>query len=150
MDVLDPHLDLLCETLTRGHPFRMKARGGSMWPTIPDGAHVELKALDAPPPLGAVVAIHTDTGRFLLHRLVGLRADGALLTKGDNCPVPDGWFRPHEVVALVTRLDIGEGWREIPRTPTYVLPLRRRVLLRARRALLGFGLPGEKPRDRTG
>lgn len=141
-------LELLLEAVARGTPQRMRALGSSMWPTIPGGTELELHPVDpkAPPNPGAVVAVHARDGRFLIHRVCGLRRDGALLVKGDNCPSPDGWFFPGEVVAVVRRMDDGSGWREVPKTRAPVPPLSRRALGRLRR--LAQQLSHRSPRRR--
>lgn len=140
-------LDLLLEALPHA-PQRMRALGGSMWPTIPGGTLLELHP-PAPtsPELGTLVAVRPGDGRFLIHRVVGLRPDGAFLLKGDNCPAPDGWFSPDDIVARVTRMDDGAGWREVPRAKAPVPPLSRRALRRLARlaAQLGRGAVHPSP-----
>ena len=132
----DVSLELLVEALARGHPQRMRALGTSMWPTIPGGSLLELSPADPahPPNPGDVVAVRSRDGRFLVHRVCGVRGDGARLLMGDHCLKPDGWFSLDEVVALVTRMDDGAGWRAVPRQKTPMPPL----LHRARRRLARF------------
>jgi hypothetical protein len=112
----DPTLDLVLEALAKA-PQRLRALGGSMWPTIPHGTLVELhlpphRGLPEP---GEVVAVRTKDHRFLIHRVVGLRNDGHFLLKGDNCPGPDGWIHPSEWVATVPRMEISGTWQPVPR-----------------------------------
>ena len=38
---------------------------------------------------------------LLVHRVIGVRSDGNILTKGDNRPRPDGWTNVANVAALV-------------------------------------------------
>lgn len=128
MPPADPTLDLLLEALAHG-PQRMRALGGSMWPTIPHGTLVELhlpagRALPTP---GEVVAVRTAAHRFFIHRVVGLRNDGYFLLKGDNCPGPDGWMHPREWVATVPRMEIEGDWRPVPRTIAPPPPLFTRA-----------------------
>ena len=113
----DPTLELLLEALEHG-PQRLRALGGSMWPTIPHGTLVELHRPDtqSPPQPGQVVAVLTHDQRFLIHRVIGLRNDGHFLLKGDSCPGPDGWIHPSEWVATVPRMEINGSWQPIPRT----------------------------------
>lgn len=101
----DVKLELLLGAVARGVPQTMIARGSSMWPALLSGDRVELSPPTFPIPIGTVVAVRSDDRRFLIHRLCGVRADGAMLLKGDHCPKPDGWFEPHEVVAVVNRVE---------------------------------------------
>ena len=113
----DSTLELLLEALEHG-PQRLRALGGSMWPTIPHGTLVELHPPDteSPPEPGQVIAVFTHDQRFLIHRVVGLRNDGHFLLKGDSCPGPDGWIHPSEWVATVPRMEINGCWQAVPRT----------------------------------
>lgn len=115
----DAALDLLLQALRVG-PQRLRALGGSMWPSIPHGTCVELRrpAPDVPIVLGEVLAVRTPEGRFLIHRVVGLRGDGHFLLKGDHCPGPDGWFAPHCRLAQVGRMERAGAWVEVSRRAT--------------------------------
>lgn len=101
----DVKLELLLDAVARGVPQTMIARGSSMWPALRSGDRLELSRPTFSIPLGAVVAVRPARGGFFIHRVCGVRADGALLVKGDHCPKPDGWFAPREVVAVVTRAE---------------------------------------------
>lgn len=132
----DPILDLLLAALPYG-PQRLRALGGSMWPTIPHGTEVELCAPSSggPPGLMEVVAVRTRTGRFLIHRVVGLAADGSFLLLGDACVRPDGWMTPAEWVARVPRMRIKGGWAPVPMRPLAPPPWTRRLLPALRRRI---------------
>lgn len=131
----DAALELVLEALERGHPQRMRALGSSMWPAIPGGAWVELSPKGAAPlePL-EVVALSSRSGRFLIHRVRGVRADGAVLLMGDHCPAPDGWFSADEVMARVLRMDTGSGWQAVG-LPRPTASFLRRACGRLRGAL---------------
>jgi hypothetical protein len=78
------------DLLARGLPFRYVARGRSMWPAVRDGDHVTVAPLDHSPRVGDVV--FAATGGFgLLHRVLWVRRDGAVLLKGDFKAGVDGW-----------------------------------------------------------
>ncbi len=136
----DAMLSVLTLGLRRGHILTMRARGSSMGRTIPDASLVELRPTRFPAGLGDVVAIHTKAGRFLIHRVVGLAADGRVLTMGDAHQHADGWFSPEEVIATVERIDVGDGFQQVPpkRSPPILPPLARRAARRIRRALAGL------------
>ncbi len=110
----DVKLELLLDAVARGLPQTMIARGSSMWPALRDGDRVELSPCKGRVALGSVVAVRPRTGGFLIHRVCGVRAHGAVLLKGDNNPKPDGWFEPAEVMAIVLRLDRGRGLQPVP------------------------------------
>jgi hypothetical protein len=81
--------------------------------------------------LGDVVAFcHPNSGRLVVHRLVGQRPGGYLL-RGDNALEEDGLIPPEKVLGLVTRVErrgrkvrLGQG------------PERRLLAWLARRDLL--------------
>lgn len=108
----DVKLELLLDAVARGVPQTMIARGSSMWPALRSGDRVELSPPTFPISVGTVVAVRRG-GTFLIHRACGVRADGALLVKGDHCPKPDGWFAPDEVVAVVARVQRRAGMRPV-------------------------------------
>lgn len=112
----DVALELLLAALRHG-PQRLRALGGSMWPSIPHGTCVELTRVgtDVPIALGEVLAVRSPEGRFLIHRVVGLRGDGHFLLKGDHCPAPDGWFSPDCRLARVGRMERAGSWVSVSR-----------------------------------
>lgn len=81
--------DLARAQLARGLPLRLTATGHSMWPTVRDGAHVDITPLGPERPgVGAIVLL--DTGdRLVLHRVIALTEKGPV-TKGDALPHADG------------------------------------------------------------
>jgi signal peptidase I len=124
--------EFLRAILKRGVSFRFQARGSSMQPFIRDGDVVTV----SPGPvgemrLGDVVAFcHPNTGRLVVHRLVGRRPGGYLL-RGDNALEEDGLIPPEKVLGLVTQVErrgrkvrLGQG------------PERRLLAWLARRDLL--------------
>lgn len=98
----DPALDLVRATIARGHTARVVARGGSMRDAIVDGTVLLLAPLARAVALGDVLAVVDEKGRLLIHRAIGVRADGAFLLSGDANSAPDGWFTRDAVLAIVT------------------------------------------------
>jgi signal peptidase I len=77
--------NLMRQVLSRGSPFRFHARGMSMAPFIQDGEAIFVAPLrQNQPGLGDVMAfIHPQTGRLVVHRVVG-KHGRAYLMRGDN------------------------------------------------------------------
>ena len=100
---------LIRETLGRGHPFVLRARGGSMGAAIPDGTLLELVPVATAPTLGAVAAAILEDG-LTIHRVVGVRADGARLFKGDANHYLDGWLAPADFIGVVARIERAGAW----------------------------------------
>jgi signal peptidase len=96
--------ELLRAVLDRGIPFRLTALGFSMHPFIRDGDILTV----SPKPetrLGDVVAFcHPDTGKLVVHRVLG-RAPGGYLLRGDNAPEVDGLIPPEKILGLVTGVE---------------------------------------------
>ncbi len=118
-------LDLVIEVLRRGNGQTIIARGGSMQAAIRNGATLTLAPLARPPRLGEVVAVTNARVSLMVHRVVGIDAAGRVLTKGDACPSPDGWFAPQEVVGLVVSVDGGPVRGPTPTPPRWRRALRR-------------------------
>jgi hypothetical protein len=102
-------IELIGEALAKTGEVTLIAHGMSMWPSVLPGTPLRLR-----PPrrlrLGQVIVVWDGADVFLAHRLVGLRADGSVLLKGDNCPAPDGWMPRRWVLAVVDAQDRGCGW----------------------------------------
>ncbi len=141
----------LRERLAGGGGVVLLAQGHSMWPLHRDGRHVVVAGLDAPqgrltcgrpviglrtrfvrtgPSLrvGDVVLARGERGPTVLHRVVGLRRDAALL-KGDANPRADGWV-PHD--HLVGRADPGPAPRLVAALSRFAGPWLARALGRLR------------------
>jgi hypothetical protein len=83
--------EILTALIAENRPFRFQARGDSMGPFILHGDTVTVAPFTRQPPrVGEVVAyVHPESGRFLLHRVIGRKRDGCLI-QGDNLRYPDG------------------------------------------------------------
>lgn len=97
----DVKLELFLEALARGRSQTMVVQGGSMWPALRPGDVVRVTPRERPT-LGDIVAVRPAGAGFFVHRVCGLRADGALLVMGDHNAKPDGWFAPAHVVGVIT------------------------------------------------
>ncbi|MCC7070206.1 MAG: methyltransferase domain-containing protein [Deltaproteobacteria bacterium] len=124
-------VELLGEVLSRHGVHRMVARGGSMRPAIPSGTRLRL-ARASSATLGDVVAARCN-GMLVIHRVIGVDAQGRMLIKGDACSAPDGWIDGRDLVGKVAALEDDKGARAVPpcSAPT---PRWRRGLGRVARA----------------
>ena len=122
----------------------MRVSGASMWPLLHNGQRV---LVDPDPDrrlrLGDVLAVRTSRGSFLLHRLIELRGDGLLVTRGDSCLRAEGPFNRERVVGpMIASEDIKapEAWRRpckgIARILAIVSSLSHRRLARLTQRLL--------------
>jgi signal peptidase I len=92
---------------------------GSMAPTINTGDMVLLKRLDRPARTGDVVVISVPDaarGRFgyppvVIHRIVGVAADGAVTTKGDAHKEPDPFTVPRATLTTGVVATVPAGGR---------------------------------------
>ena len=102
-------LELMQAVFARGMPFRFRARGWSMAPFIRDGDVISVSPRQQTPArTGQVVAfIHPETGKLVVHRVIGKR-DNACLIQGDNVPDGvDGLIPEASVLGRVTRVERG-------------------------------------------
>lgn len=98
--------ELLRAVLDKGASFRFRAPGFSMSPFIKDGDVVTVAPLrGATPGLGDVVLfIHPRTGKLVIHRIVGKRADSYLI-KGDNFPEGDDLVPKAKILGHVAKVE---------------------------------------------
>ena len=89
----------------KGASFRFKGKGFSMSPFIRDGDVLTIAPLQGSSPRfgDVVVFTHPTTGKLIIHRIIGRRAD-AYLTKGDNAPEGDGLISRAAIVGRVTNV----------------------------------------------
>jgi len=104
-------LSLLDGVVARGHAFRFRAGGSSMFPFIRDGDIISVIPLDAPPRLGDVLAFNRGPDGnecLVVHRLVGRHAGGFLL-RGDAYPMGhnDGIIPFESLLGRVARVERG-------------------------------------------
>lgn len=100
-------LDLLQTVLSKGVPFRFKARGWSMSPFIQDGDVITIAPLKKRKPgVGEVVAfIRPEYGNLVVHRIVARHGNHALI-HGDGIPeFPDGIIPLHNILGSVNRIE---------------------------------------------
>ena len=99
-------VELMRAVLTKGAPFRFRARGWSMAPFIRDGDIICVSPLpEAGPAMGEVVAfIRAGTGQLVVHRVIG-RERGAYAIQGDNTPgKADATVSQEDILGRVTRI----------------------------------------------
>src|SRR5689334_15269380 len=91
----------LIARLRAGREVRLCAVGGSMWPTIRDGAVLRIEPCPAARlrsgDLGAFVG---PDGRLVVHRLVRTLTGGHLEFRGDGLDAPDAPVAPGDVLGV--------------------------------------------------
>lgn len=100
-------LDLLQAVLSKGVPFRFRAKGCSMSPFIRDGDVITLAPINIRKPgLGDVVAFtRPETGNLVVHRIIALKGN-AVQISGDSIPdKPDGIFPTNDLLGRVIRVE---------------------------------------------
>ncbi len=100
-------LELLRAVLSRGVPFRFRARGWSMAPFVRDGDVITVSPLrHGLPRTGDVVAfVGPGDGRLVVHRVIG-RREGGVLIQGDSAPeCADGVIPGENILGQVTRVE---------------------------------------------
>jgi hypothetical protein len=107
-------VSLLDGVVARGHTFRFRAGGSSMFPFIRDGDVVSIKPLDhyRVPRLGDVLAFNRNpdeasAAHLVVHRLVGRSAQGGYMLRGDHHPPghSDGMISPVALLGIVTGVE---------------------------------------------
>jgi hypothetical protein len=100
---------LLLEALGRYGRVRIRARGHSMRPLIPDGSLVELRPLRGDPCGGEVVAAFRGA-TLLIHRVVRVAPEGVTLA-GDGARAADPMLPPDAVFGVAVRATLPGGWQ---------------------------------------
>ena len=140
--------ELAANLVTRGHGFRVRVWGSSMYPTIRDGDVVTVVPCEAGVLRLGDTVFYRRPGGHVAHRLVSRSRDGSLLTtRGDAHPycdasLPSAWLigrvvtleREGHVVRLDTPFQRWLGlarfalmpWRE--RVPAWLRPILRPLL----------------------
>jgi signal peptidase I len=97
--------DIVKDILSDGGECRFQANGHSMSPFIKDGDVVTVSPIvRSSPGIGDVVAfIHKETGRLLIHRVVG-KNEESYLTRGDNALEEDGFTCRANILGHVTKV----------------------------------------------
>ncbi len=140
------------ELLERGQRVRLTATGGSMWPFLHDGDHIELAAIELAPRVGDILLARVDTDSYVLHRLC--RCDGdSLYLLGDSMFKPEGPLTRDALLGQAVNVERGQNWRALNTGSLYsmgrfwllVRPLRRpllstlRIAAKTRRRLFRTG-----------
>ena len=90
-------------------PAHITLSGFSMNPLIRGYRdYVTVTPLQGLPVKGDIVLFcEPDTGRYVVHRVWDIR-DGMILTWGDNCLRPDGWFKAEDIWGRVELIERGK------------------------------------------
>ncbi len=99
-------VELIRAVFEKGKPFRFRASGSSMKPTIKDGDIVTSasstgRTLD----LGDIVLfLRSGPGNPVVHRVVGRKKEGYLL-KGDNSMYNDGLIAREQIIGIIKKVE---------------------------------------------
>jgi len=95
--------DLIKQALDLHGRFRLKARGGSMYPLIRDGELIEIIPLDPEKVrFGDIIMTVFGNERYVIHRVVRLkRGEKIFYTKGDSIDAVDPPAGPDEFLGIV-------------------------------------------------
>lgn len=98
-------VDLTRRVLEQEARIRFRVWGESMRPTLRSGDHVTLAPIRQRPPCrGDLVALSTDDG-LMIHRYLGRRPDGKILTAGDNVAYRDAPSPEEALIGVVEEID---------------------------------------------
>ena len=99
-------LELLRAVLEKGMSFRFMAKGVSMWPFIKHGDVITISSLSGPHPMlgDVVIFLCQDTGKPMVHRVVGKKKDSFLM-KGDNASNPDAPVPERDILGWISKVE---------------------------------------------
>ena len=99
-------VELLRAVLGKGAPFRFRARGSSMSPSIRDGDVVTVSSLSgiSPCPGDVVAFAHPGSGKLVVHRVVGKNKNSYLI-KGDSVSEVDGFIPEASILGYVGKVE---------------------------------------------
>jgi signal peptidase I len=97
---------LMRGVLSKGACFRFQSKGVSMSPFIKDADVLTIVPMQGSAPgFGDVVVFtHPNTGKLIIHRIIGKKA-GYYLTKGDNTPEGDGLISRAAILGRVAKVE---------------------------------------------
>jgi hypothetical protein len=93
--------------LRKGQRVRYVARGGSMWPTIRDGALVEVVPCEASALRVGTIGAFEGSDGIVVHRVIGCTSE-SIWFRGDANGTPDGWIQRARVLGVVQVLRQGK------------------------------------------
>ena len=99
-------VEILIAVLTKGVPFRFRARGFSMTPFIKDGDVVTVSPFsDRTVCIGDIVAFIKPRSKGLaVHRVIGKKAETYQI-QGDNVPRIDGFIPDSHILGIVEKVE---------------------------------------------
>lgn len=100
-------IDLIEAVLSKGFPFRFRAKGGSMTPFIRDEDIITLAPIsDRSPGVGQVVAFtHPETGNLVVHRIIAKQGADAFIHGDGVAGKADGIVSPEYILGRVTLVE---------------------------------------------
>jgi hypothetical protein len=105
---------MIIELLRSGESVRFRARGSSMWPSIPSGSQIEVQPCAVAELEVGQIAAFERAGRVVVHRVESISAEGVRFA-GDSLERGDGVIASERVLGRARVLERrGIHWR-LPR-----------------------------------
>lgn len=99
-------LELVAQRLISGKPVKVRAGGHSMNPFIKKGDFLTLQGVPNHRLQPGDIAAFIRNGFLFIHRIIDVgRADGMILTKGDNLSISDKLSGPEEILGVVLTIN---------------------------------------------
>lgn len=96
---------VILELLASGGAFVMTITGTSMTPTLIDHRdRVTLKQADLPLRRGDLPLYRRDNGQYVLHRVIGIQADGSYICCGDHQWTPEPGIRDDQIISCAVAI----------------------------------------------
>jgi len=129
---MPPEADLI-RRLRAGSAVQLRAIGGSMWPSIRDGAVLLIEPRSGRPLRVGEIACAESESRLVMHRIVELHGD-VVITRGDTLDNNDPPVANSDVLGVVTVISQRPFTARLP-TANEVVYLARALRRRLRRLL---------------
>jgi hypothetical protein len=95
---------MIIELLRSGQSVCFRARGRSMWPSIPSGSRIEVRPCPATELNVGQIAAYERRGRVVVHRIERISPEG-LHFAGDTLATPDGCISGQHVLGRANVLE---------------------------------------------
>lgn len=103
---LEALLPIISETLSAGGEIKLPITGVSMTPLLKEGRDfVVLKRAETPLQKYDLPLYRRDNGMFVLHRVIGVQADGSYVLCGDGQVVLETGISDRHIIGLVSAIE---------------------------------------------
>lgn len=103
---LESLLPIITDTLSSGGEIKLPITGVSMTPLLKEGRDfVILKSADGPLKKYDLPLYRRDNGMFVLHRVIGVQADGSYVLCGDGQILLENGITDRHIIGLVSAIE---------------------------------------------